>query len=70
MKTREQALRDLGLMVAEFTAEFRTQTPEEAAHRAWRPDGPSMEELTERCAALQQRLAGEVDSSSCGLPAD
>lgn len=59
MKTKGQALRDLGLVVAEFTATFVTQTPEEAAERAWRPDGPlSLEELTDRCAALQVKLRG------------
>lgn len=57
MKTKGQALRELGLVVAEFTAVFVTQTPEEAARRAWRPDGPSIEALTEKCAALQQKLA-------------
>lgn len=70
MATRDQAFRDLGRVVAEFTAEFRTQTPEEAARCAWRSDGSSMEELTARCAAFQQRLAGEVNSDFCGLPAD
>lgn len=57
MKTKGQALRELGLVVAEFTATFMAQTPEEAAARAWRVDGPSLEALTEECAALQQKLA-------------
>lgn len=57
MKTKRQALRELGIVVAEFAAVFMTQTPEEAAQRAWRPDGPfTLSELTERCAALQAKL--------------
>lgn len=57
MKTKGQALRELGTVVAEFTAVFMAQTPEEAAQRAWRADGPSLEALTQKCAALQHKLA-------------
>lgn len=60
MMTKEQALRELGLVVADFTAVFMTQTAEEAAQRAWRADGPSLEELTTRCADLQARLRQET----------
>lgn len=51
MKTRAQALRDLGLVVAEVAAIVRTLTPEQAAERAWRPDGPPLEVLTEQIRA-------------------
>ncbi|WDM42529.1 hypothetical protein KV395_04250 [Microbacterium luteolum] len=56
MTTREQALRELGLVVAEFSTEFMTQTLEEAARRAWRADGPSLDTLTQRCAMLRAKL--------------
>lgn len=51
MKTREQALRDLGMVVAEVAAIVRTLTPEQAAERAWRPDGPALDDLTEQIRA-------------------
>jgi hypothetical protein len=57
VKTKAQALRGLGLVVAEFAGVLVAQTPEDAARRAWRPDGPSIETLTAKCAALQQKLA-------------
>ena len=56
MTTRGQALRSLGLVVADFTAAFMEQTPEDAARRAWRPGGPSLSDLTARCADLQARV--------------
>ncbi|OZB81474.1 helix-turn-helix domain-containing protein [Microbacterium sp. 13-71-7] len=49
-KTKEQALRDLGEVVAEEVAIIRTLTVREAAERIWYPGGPSMEQLIERCA--------------------
>lgn len=33
-----------------------TLTPEQVADRAWRPGGPSREELAERFAAYQRRV--------------
>lgn len=51
MKTKAQALRDLGLVVAEVAAVVRLLTPEQAAIRAWTPDGPPLEELTEQIRA-------------------
>lgn len=51
MKTKEQALRDLGLVVAEVAAIVRHLTPEEAALRAWRRDGIPLDELTEQIRA-------------------
>lgn len=47
MKTREQALRDLGRVIAESAAITSKLTPREAAERAWHPGGPSVDELTE-----------------------
>lgn len=46
MKTKEQALRDLGRVVAEAAAIVRTLAAREAAERAWRPGGPSVDDLT------------------------
>lgn len=52
-----QALHELGTAVAEFTGAFMMQTAEEAAQRAWRPDGPfTLEGLAVKCAALQAKL--------------
>lgn len=47
MKTREQALEDLGRVVADEMAIVAKLTPREAAERAWHPGGPSVDELTE-----------------------
>ncbi|HWI29864.1 MAG TPA: hypothetical protein VNT50_00085 [Microbacterium sp.] len=46
MKTREQALRDLGRVVNEAHAISSKLTAREAAERAWHPGGPSVEDLT------------------------
>lgn len=46
MKTRAQAIRDLGAVVAEEIAVIETLTPLEAARRAFHPGGPSIDELT------------------------
>ena len=51
MKTKAQALREVGLIVAEVAALVRTLTPEQAAERAWRPDGLPLDELTEQIRA-------------------
>lgn len=45
MKTKAQALRDLGRVVGDAVAIVRTLTVREAAERIWRPYGPSIEEL-------------------------
>lgn len=53
MKTREQALRDLGLVVAEWVEKTRKLTAREAAERAWRLDHPmSIDELTAHIESL------------------
>lgn len=53
MKTKEQARRDLGRVVADEPAEIRHLTPRQAAARAWHPDHRlSLDELTEHCASL------------------
>lgn len=51
MKTKEQALRDLGRVVAEEVEIISKLTVREAAERIWYPGGPSMDELMDRCAA-------------------
>ncbi|WP_309129451.1 hypothetical protein [Microbacterium sp.] len=51
MKTKQQALRDLGRVVAEEIAVVSKLTVREAAERVWRPDGPSMDVLMDRIAA-------------------
>lgn len=51
MKTKEQALREVGLIVVEVAAIVRTLTPEQAAERVWRPDGLPLDELTEQIRA-------------------
>jgi hypothetical protein len=50
LKTREQALRDLGRVVAASHAITSKLTPLEAAQRAWHPGGPRIEELAQRIA--------------------
>lgn len=55
MKTREQALRDLGRVVAASHAITSKLTPLEAAQRAYHPGGPPVEVLAERIA--QNRAA-------------
>lgn len=50
-KSKEQALRDLGRVVAEEAAIVRTLTVREAAERIWYPGGPSMEECIARAEA-------------------
>lgn len=57
MKTREQALRDLGQVVAEEIAIASRLTPLEAAQRAWHPGGPSVEVLTAQIAATRNSIA-------------
>lgn len=52
-KTREQALRDLGQVIADELREIRQLTPRQAAERAWHPDHRmSLDELTDHCASL------------------
>lgn len=50
-KTKEQALRDLGRVVADAAAIVSKLTVREAAERVWRPEGPSMDVLMQRIAA-------------------
>lgn len=60
MTTREQALRELGRVVAASFAITRNLTPLEAAQRAWHPGGPAVEVL-----------AGQIaeDRAACQRPA-
>lgn len=58
MKTKEQALRELGLVVADAAAIFMKLTPEESAIRAWRPDGLPLVELTEQIRAVRAKRKG------------
>lgn len=58
MKTREQALREAGLVIADAVAIFMRLSPEDAAKRAWTPDGPPLYELTAHIAAIRERRAG------------
>lgn len=51
MKTKEQALRDAGRVLADSFAIIATLTPREAAERAWVAGGPSADELTAKAAA-------------------
>lgn len=51
MKTKDQALRDLGRVVADAAAIVTQLTVRQAAERVWHPGGPSMEELMQRIAA-------------------
>ena len=51
MKTKEQALRDLGRVVAEEVAIVSKLTVREAAERVWRPDGLPMDTLMQRIEA-------------------
>lgn len=55
MKTREQALNDLGSIVAAEIERIDSLTPEEAARQAWRPGGPSEAELADRLRTLRAR---------------
>lgn len=52
-KTKEQALRDLGRVVAEELEIVRRLTVREAAERIWYAGGPTIEELVERIAATK-----------------
>lgn len=57
MNTRQQALRELGLVVADAAAIFMQLSPEDAAKRAWRPDGLPLDELTARITDIRQKSA-------------
>lgn len=48
MKSREQALSEVAALVVEQGQILDRLTPEEAAERAWRPGGPSREEIAEK----------------------
>lgn len=50
MKTKEQALRDLGRVVADAAAIISKLTVREAAERVYQQGGPSMDELMARIA--------------------
>lgn len=56
MKTREQALNEARRIVAEQGAILDTLTPMEAAQRAYKPGGPSVEEIAEKFALTRCRL--------------
>ncbi|WP_417556112.1 hypothetical protein [Microbacterium sp.] len=45
MKTKAQALRDAGAVIAEAVAVIATLTPRQAAERAWVAGGPSLDVL-------------------------
>lgn len=47
MTSLAQALADVAQMVREEGLILDSLTAQEAAHRAWRPGGPSIEELTD-----------------------
>lgn len=51
MKTKEQALADLGRVIADEMAIVATLTPRQAAERAWHPGGPSVDDLEALIAA-------------------
>lgn len=51
MKTKAQALRDAGRVIAGAMAELASMTPREAAERVWQAGGPSVDELAARAAA-------------------
>jgi len=53
MKTKEQALRDLGRVVAESAAIVSKLTVREAAERVYYPGGPSVDELMVRIAVAE-----------------
>jgi len=57
MKTRSQALRDLGLVIAEIAEKTSSLSPRQAAERAWRQDGPSVDLLAEQIAEDRRRIA-------------
>lgn len=57
MKTRSQALRDLGLVIAEIAEKTASLTPLQAAERAWRQDGPPVETLAAQIAEDRGRIA-------------
>lgn len=57
MKTRSQALRDLGLVIGEIAAQTAGLTPQQAAERAWRPDGPALDDLASQIAAGRGLIA-------------
>lgn len=57
MKTRSQALRDLGLVIAEIAEQTAGLTPQQAAERAWSPDGPPVDVLASQIAAGRELLA-------------
>jgi len=52
LKTREQALHDVGRIVAAEVERIRALTPEEAARQAYRPGGPTVEELAAELRAM------------------
>lgn len=57
MKTRAQALRDLGLVIAEIAETTRHLTPREAAERAWEPSSSmSVDELAESIATSRDSV--------------
>lgn len=56
MLTREQALSEVSALVVEQGRILDTLTPAQAAERAWRPGGPSREDLASRFAAERCRV--------------
>ena len=63
MKTREQALVDLGRVVAESAEISSRLTPLQAAERAWHPGGPSVAVLAARIAASRERRTKDVQEA-------
>lgn len=56
MKTREQALRDLGRVSSEIWETTSKLAPREAAERAWHEGHPmSVEQLTEEIRSLREQ---------------
>lgn len=57
MKTREQALRDLGRVIARSAAITSRLSPVEAAQRAWHPGGPPVGVLADQIAQTRAARA-------------
>lgn len=70
MKTRQQALRDLGRVVAEAYAVTAHLTAREAAERAWHPGGPPVNELAAQIQTDRDAAARGVDGGRRGVHAE
>jgi hypothetical protein len=58
--TKEECLAAAGAALAEAVAEFEARTPREAAEAAYRPGGPSVEELEARIRAQRDTARTEA----------